>query len=149
MTESGPASSTGVATLPAIGRIGEDDHVTVATYLEALALEAVEGRDGWIGVADSSVTIYTYAADPAPDDDTLVIQDIQNAVLATTEVQTKEEPTVSLGAVDRGDPPICFWAGPQDLGISAAPGGRAGIADGAGGIEPGCERANPAAHADP
>lgn len=104
-------------TIPPIGQIGEDDHGDVVSYLQGLAQEASEGgRDEWADVADRSMTIYTYGADPIPLDTKVVVNEIQNAVISITDIQTKEPPAVSLEPVERGEPPVCFWAGPPDLG---------------------------------
>ena len=107
-----------VPTLPPIGHITDQDHALCCKILHDLAQESIDGRDNWIEQVDRNRTLYAYGADPPPDDDTLVLFDIQNAIIATTDIQTKEPPRCALEPVERGEPPVCYWQGPQDMGIS-------------------------------
>lgn len=103
-----------------LGMIGaaESDHSAATTFLAGLVREARQDRDAWDAIYDSNLTIYTYGKDPKPADDELVIHDIQNAIIAATDIQTKEPPTATLEPVETGETPQYFWAGPDWLGIS-------------------------------
>lgn len=103
--------------LPPLGQIGENDHAMASGYLQGLVQEAIEARSEWTELADSNLTIYTFGDDPAPSDDVITVNEIQNAVIAITDIQTKEPAQATLEPVETGEPPERFWAGPAPIGL--------------------------------
>lgn len=93
------------------------DRGYASSILTGLVQECQQSRDPWIVEADRNYQIFAYGADPTPDDDDLVINAIQNAVIAVTDIQTKEPPKVTLDPVETGEPGDTYWNGPQDVGI--------------------------------
>lgn len=107
-----------LAPLPPIGMIGPDDHGAVVTFISGLVRECVDARQEWTDQADRNERLYANGADPAPADDEVIANDIQNAVQATTDLQTKEPIAVTLDPVEQGEPPIYYWAGPPAIGLA-------------------------------
>lgn len=107
-----------LAPLPPIGMIGPDDHGAVVTFISGLVRECVDARQEWTDQADRNERLYANGADPAPADDEVIANDIQNAVQATTDLQTKEPIAVTLDPVEQGEPPVYYWAGPPAIGLA-------------------------------
>lgn len=104
--------------LPPMGRIGEDDHSIVSTYLAGLARESADARAAWDIIADDNLHIYTYGdLSYTYGSDRVVVNEIQNAVIAATDLQTREAPTASLEPVETGEPAVSYWAGPPQVGM--------------------------------
>lgn len=107
--------------LPPLGSMDLDgadaDRAWASSYVTGLVQECLQSREPWVLQADRNYQIFAYGADPTPDDDELVVNSIQNAVIAVTDIQTKEPPTVKLDPVETGEPGETYWNGPQDLGI--------------------------------
>lgn len=98
--------------------IGPDDHGAVVTFISGLVRECVDARQEWTDQADRNERLYANGADPAPADDEVIANDIQNAVQATTDLQTKEPIAVTLDPVEQGEPPVYYWAGPPAIGLA-------------------------------
>jgi hypothetical protein len=103
--------------LPLLGAITESDHGQVLSYLTGLAQEASDARRPWEILADSNLTIYVHGADPPPGEGELVINEIQNAIIAATDIQTREPPSATLEPVETGDQPDVFFSGPPQIGL--------------------------------
>src|SRR4051812_25153578 len=101
---------------PPVGEITDDDHSAVWSFLAGLVEEAVEQRQEWIQLADDALNIYAYGKADPPDPGEIVINDIQQAVISATDIQTKEPPAVTLEPVEVGDVPQVFWNGPPEIG---------------------------------
>lgn len=102
--------------LPPVGQITED--ADVVGYLSALAEEARQARSEWEPMVEDNLTVYVYGQSSGPaEDGKIVVNEIQNAVIAQADVQTQEPIQVNLEPVETGEPPLYFWAGPQDQGI--------------------------------
>lgn len=108
-----PQQITGI---PPLGQIGEQDHAAVTTLLTLLATEASEARDHWVVQADRNIEIYTYGCPAAEfDPDRVQVSDIQNAIIAAVDIQTREAPTATLEPRETGDQPQVFYVGPQQF----------------------------------
>lgn len=106
--------------LPPLGTIGDDPskHAGATSYLSYLAEEASDGRAAWIDVADRNVEIYTYGAaldeyDPAK----ILVNEIQSAIIAAVDIQTKQPPVANLAPVETGEPAQTYWAGPLEAAL--------------------------------
>lgn len=101
----------------------------VCTTILRLKLEAMTTRDHFIGWAEVGSNYYHHGTNDVGDDgsiltDSIIIQDIQNNVVTSTNLETQEAPKPKLTVVDPGSPPLFFWAlDPQiavQLGIPPA-----------------------------
>jgi hypothetical protein len=100
--------------LPPVGQIGPDDHGAVTNYLAALVQESVQDRADWANIADDSLNLYTYGTLKWPTPD-IVLNDIQNAIIAATDIQTREAPRATLEPVETGDQGPVVPTGPPQL----------------------------------
>lgn len=111
--------------LPPLGAIGEYDHASCTSYLGGLAQESSFARAEWLVMADENLEIYTYGS-LNYDSEKIQVNEIQNAIIAATDLQTRQPPAVTLEPVETGEPPQSFWAGPPQvlaqLGVMSQPG---------------------------
>lgn len=101
--------------MPPVGQIAHDDHALVTNYLTNLAREASGASADWVCAAERNLTIYTYGSDPQPGSSRTRItsNQIQDAVNAITDFQTKDPPIRSLDPVERGEPGQVFYYDPM------------------------------------
>lgn len=94
------------AELPRLYEVNADNHQQVVTYLDQLAQESVDGRAPWLSLADACKTIYEWGQYPQPNDvlNGPMSNDIQDAVHAITDKQTREPPTATITPTETGDP---------------------------------------------
>src|SRR4051812_32383306 len=104
--------------LPRLGQVGEAEHGDVVSHLSGLAQESTFARSEWDSVVTDCLNIYTYGDVTPPGPNEIVVQEIQNSVIATTIIQTKDPAQVTLEPVETGEPPTYFWAGPAQYGLS-------------------------------
>lgn len=116
-TDKRPISAT---ELPPVGMITEKDHGKVINYLSFLALESRQERDKWTEMADVNLCIFNYGDYPKPNNSRIVINRIQNAVIAVKDIQFKEPPTIELSPVETGGVMGWYWAGPDQLPMPQA-----------------------------
>jgi hypothetical protein len=102
--------------LPPIGQIGPADHATVITFLQGLAQEAQLELSKWSRLVDDNRRYFHWGGPDEPDDDEVRVNDIQNDVIAITDLQTKEPAHPTLEPVETGEPGECYWAGPPAVG---------------------------------
>lgn len=105
------------APLPPMGATSRQDQLDVWTYLSRLAKESRQDSADWVRQADQSRVIFLYGDYPAPDDQRLVIHDIQNQVINNVNVQMSEPPVGSIEPSETGDPAEYYWAGPPEIGL--------------------------------
>lgn len=106
--------------LPPCGSVvGNDDAVGQAIgAMTQLATEAASARSQWEPLVEDNLTTYIWGQpEGQPDEDQLVVNEIQNSVIAQIDVQTQEPAQISLEPVETGEPPLYFWNGPQDVGL--------------------------------
>jgi hypothetical protein len=104
-----------MAQLPPIGQATDTSEAEIIQYIGFLALEGAEARSPWESSLDANENTYTYGDENGPPDDgKITINEIQNAVVAATDIQTKEPPTATLEPVETGEPPLYYWAGPPE-----------------------------------
>jgi hypothetical protein len=104
--------------LPPIGQITPETEAETIQFLGYLTLEAVEARAPWDDTLDANENTFTYGDENGPDDSKIIVNEIQNAIVAATDIQTKEPPTATLEPVETGEPPLYWFAGPEE---AAAP----------------------------
>lgn len=111
--------------LPPIGQISADDTQDVASYLVGLAQEAREARQPWERMVADNIQIYLWGeligSDESPgvtDPNRIIVNEIQNAIIAATDIQTKDPPSATLEPVETGEPPLYYWGGPQEIGLA-------------------------------
>jgi uncharacterized membrane protein YgcG len=104
--------------LPPTGQVTDDNQGQVISYLTALAEEAAGERQKWVTVADLNERIFIYGDVEPPDDQTILLNDIQGQVVASVTIQGKEPPKVTLEPVETGEEPMYFWAGPDHIGMA-------------------------------
>lgn len=104
--------------LPPLGQVNESNEGEVLTCLTGLAQEATDERCLYEQFVNSNLNMYVYGQEGVPADGRIVVNEIQNAIIAATDIQTKDPPQVSLEPVETGEPPLYYWAGPQELGIA-------------------------------
>jgi hypothetical protein len=110
------SEETTTAALPPVGMIGETDHGAAASVLSQLVRESTVNREDMVRMADACVTIFHYGDSPAPSDDTLTLNKIQNAVINDTNIQVREPARATLRGVETGEKPDVYWVGPQMIG---------------------------------
>lgn len=103
--------------LPPTGQITAETEGEVVAYLSGLAREARDARQPWESVVELNQNIWAYGEAGIPDPEKLVLNKVQNAIIAAVEIQTREPPQVSLEPIETGEPPLHFWAGPDWYGI--------------------------------
>jgi hypothetical protein len=105
------------ATLPPIGQINDDD--SAVKFLADLAREARDARADLVQTVEDNINVFRFGKTTgSPAEGELVVNEIQNAILAATHIQTQEPPQATLEPVETGEQPLYFWAGPQDIGIA-------------------------------
>lgn len=105
--------------LKPVGQIGEEDQGFHVSYLSSLAREAREAREDVVQAIEDNINVFRFGkASGSPAEGELVVNEIQNAIISTTQIQTQEPPAASLEPVETGEPPLHFWAGPQDVGLA-------------------------------
>jgi hypothetical protein len=106
--------------LPPCGSVvGDETAVGQAIgAMTQLATEAASARSQWEPLVEDNLTTYIWGQpEGQPDEDQLVVNEIQNSVIAQIDVQTQEPAQISLEPVETGEPPLYFWNGPQDVGL--------------------------------
>jgi hypothetical protein len=114
-----------MASIPPVHKITADDHGAVTTFIEGLVRESTDDRAEWVDVAVDNVQIYTYGE--LVQSDKIVINEIRNAVIAATDVQTREPPRATLEPVEsdgQGEiypmDPMLTGGGPIDPAMAVA-----------------------------
>lgn len=105
--------------LPPLGQTEDDTEGQVVVYVHGLARESRDAAYPWESVVERNNHLYTYGTDTPAEalGDSVVVNDIQNAIIAATDIQTKEPPRVTLDPVETGEQPTYWWAGPDHIGI--------------------------------
>ncbi len=116
--------------LPPIGQITADNEQSAISFVQQIDMECYESLNGtpadgtgsvnsWLSLADDNLRIYELG-----DIDGVTpvyANDIQNAVIAITDRQSRESVMSSIDPVSVGEPPTVFWIGPpifaMQLGI--------------------------------
>lgn len=98
--------------LPPIGEPARSGDEDLVSYLQGLAEEATFARNRWDPIVTNNVNVFTYGDVEPPDDDEIILPEIQNAVIVGVNVMTKEAPTVTLEPVETGEPPTYYAAIP-------------------------------------
>lgn len=104
--------------LPPIGQITEENHDEVVQYLNNLENEALDDREMLEPGLDLNMAYYHYGQATPPLESDIVVNEIQNAIIAITDIQTKDPPRPLIEPVETGEPPLYFWAGPPEVGAS-------------------------------
>ncbi len=97
--------------LPPLGQITSENQGDAIRYIADLTLEGRSIRDAAIERASTCNTIYENATDSEDPDDPALVNDAQNAVIASTDMQTREPPDPTVVAVEQGEAGPWYWIG--------------------------------------
>lgn len=101
--------------LPPIGSTESTDLNTLLDHVSRLAEEAADARAPHIAIASQNRNVYAYGEEYPTG--LIVSNEIQNAIIAATDIQTKEPIRATLSGVESGEQGTILWAGPQEVGI--------------------------------
>ncbi len=107
--------------IDASGTVSEADEASTLAYVQNIDLESFESLNGmpadgngsvasWLQLADDNLRVYELG-----DIDGVTpvyANDIQNAIIAITDRQSREPVSSSIEPVATGDKPVVFWVGP-------------------------------------
>jgi hypothetical protein len=99
--------------LPQFGKINDSNKGEAIQFISGLVLEGSSVRQQMLEQADSCAAIYEYGSDSTTD--TALVNDAQNAVIASTDIQTKEPPEPTITAVEHTDGGDWYWNGPEGV----------------------------------
>lgn len=102
--------------LPPIGVTTETERSELLDYVSRCAEEAADERGAQLVVIQANRSVYACGEEYPTGE--LVTNEIQNAIIAATDIQTKEPIRVTLEGVESGEPGAVLWAGPQDAGLT-------------------------------
>ncbi|MEN6333002.1 MAG: hypothetical protein ABFE01_02010, partial [Phycisphaerales bacterium] len=88
----------------------------MTTYLSNLAQEAADERAPFLQWAELCTTLYLYGEETISGD--IVIHEIQTAIIAAVDVQSKEPMRSHLRGRESGEPSVTYWAGPQEMAVN-------------------------------
>lgn len=100
--------------LPLLGDDAPGSDQRKVDYLASLAREASAAYQEFAKILDENENIYSWGELEEPDEDRIVLNPIQDAIIASTDLQTKEPFQPTLEPVETGEPPLYYWAGPPE-----------------------------------
>lgn len=100
--------------LPLVGSITPEQEGEAVNYLSGLIRESRYDRDDFTDLADNGKQMYLYGTLEWPTEK-IVLNDIQNAIIAATDMQTREAPRPELQPVESDDIGISVPTGPAML----------------------------------
>ncbi len=107
--------------LPRLGQVTRENQNEVFDHLDGLAKESQDERARWDDVVEECYNLFLYSDDHTPNDNKVRIPLTQNAVVAITDIQTKQPPTPSIEPVESGEPADSYWNGPEERGLMLLP----------------------------
>jgi hypothetical protein len=109
--------SANLKKLPPIGGITDENYGDVYDFIKNIRLESRDDREQWLTPQASYYAYYQYGTDHIPYNDEINVPEIQNAIIATANIQMQEEPRATLEPVETGEKPLYYWAGPPEIGL--------------------------------
>jgi hypothetical protein len=97
--------------LPSLGKITDDNKGSAIQYISGLVIEGRDVRDQMLEQASSCATIYEFGTESM--EDVSLVNDSQNAVISSTDIQTKEPPEPTIVPIEHGEGGNTYWNGPQ------------------------------------
>lgn len=103
--------------LPDMNQTDDTSQFEKVTYLADLAREASDARQPFEAAVNDNINIFWFGDTSQPGVDEIIVQLSQCAVIACTDIQTKEPPSITLEPVETGEPGEYYWAGPPQAAL--------------------------------
>lgn len=98
--------------LPPLGQITDDTQGEAINWIEQLTYEGRDVRDRMLESMAESLATYDLTTDANDPSEPALVNDAQNAVIAATDIQTREPPEPTVIPIEEGESGPSYWIGP-------------------------------------